>query len=335
MGSRVHYVVVRDGVAVKVSRGGGHGLCLDVEIAVGPDETIRTIDAMAAADEAHHDASEATGWFGDTLCEGAVLLDVDARRLLFFTTQPWSEHPGDDYEQRAGLLDGLSRTWPGWRIDWAYDGVADIVGHLGEDAGDPYDTAPAPDRLYAPGEDTLDAILTLVTVDGVGYGLGWTQAPAAEYGVRLLDLLAGRDRLGTLPYPPGTGLHLDTTRRHADLWTIQPLRGLAGRWSRLWPGWRLDFHQDRYRRGGFALPAPDVDRGRRALAARCAAIWPTNRAYAIYRDTVETGLRLSYGLPDDERRAVRRRTRQAAEAAMPAAVAGFQPVADDIARRLR
>jgi hypothetical protein len=33
MGSRVHYVVVRDGTAVKVDRGGGEGLVLDVEIA--------------------------------------------------------------------------------------------------------------------------------------------------------------------------------------------------------------------------------------------------------------------------------------------------------------
>jgi hypothetical protein len=125
MGSRVHYVVIRDGAVTKIRRGGGSGLTLDVQIAAGPEKCIDWIDELAVGDRY---VLSPPDWLGDTLCEGAVLLDVDARYMLFFTEQPWSQDPRREYECRAGLLDALPRTWPGWRIDWAYDGLADIVG---------------------------------------------------------------------------------------------------------------------------------------------------------------------------------------------------------------
>lgn len=44
----------------------------------------------------------------------------------------WIDDPRDEDEGRAGLLDALPRTWPGWRIEWA-DRIADVVGHLGKE----------------------------------------------------------------------------------------------------------------------------------------------------------------------------------------------------------
>ena len=77
MGSRVHYVLVRDGIAVKSGRGGGHGLSLDVQLAAGPDEVVRWIEVMAAGDDVQPGVGGPAGWSRDTVCDGAVLLDVD------------------------------------------------------------------------------------------------------------------------------------------------------------------------------------------------------------------------------------------------------------------
>jgi hypothetical protein len=85
MGSRVHYVVIRDGAATKVCRGGGSGLILDVQIAAGPEKCIDWIDELAAGDRyVLGPPGGVPDWLGDTLCEGAVLLDVDARYMLFW-----------------------------------------------------------------------------------------------------------------------------------------------------------------------------------------------------------------------------------------------------------
>jgi hypothetical protein len=156
-----------------------------------------------------------------------------------------------------------------------------------------------------------------------------------EYGVRLLDLLAGEQPLTALTHTPQTGLHLDTASRKAVLWTIRPLRGLARRWPRLWPGWDLEFRQDRCQRYPVVVPDPDVARGRLELANRFIALWASERAYTNYKNTVNATLWSSSHGPEDERRDIRRRSRRAAEAAMEDATAEFEAIAVDIARGLR
>jgi hypothetical protein len=60
-------------------------------------------------------------------------------------------------------------------------------------------------------------------------------------------------------------------------------------------------------------------------------VWPSGWAYINYVNTVNTAHWSSSHLPEDERRDVRRRSRQTAEAAMEAVTAEFDAIAADIA----
>ncbi|GAA2502184.1 hypothetical protein [Winogradskya humida] len=210
MGSTVQYVAIRAGIVVKATA--GDGLTFDVRLAAGLAETLRRIDTLTARD------------LGDAPCDGAALLDVDTRRLLLFTHQPWSEDPRTDAENRAGLLDGLSRTWPGWQIGYAHNGLEDLAAYL-----------------RSPGD--------------------------------------------LVPTPP--------------------------------------------------LPGLDITRGRGVLAERFEDLWPGERASDIYRDTVNAASEQSQELPAADRRAFRKRSREAAESAMIEAVEQFRSSATDLARILR
>ena len=66
----------------------------------------------------------------DAWCEGAVLLDRDARLLLFHTIHgPLLRSHG----MRRAFVALLQQDWPGWTIRWAVRDLAEIVDHLGTD----------------------------------------------------------------------------------------------------------------------------------------------------------------------------------------------------------
>jgi hypothetical protein len=141
MGSRVHYIVVQGGEVRNTILGGGYGYGLDYHVAVGPELVLAWLDERAQGSN----PAEGEQWLGDTLCEGGVLLDVDKQLMLVFSELPWLGSSETAYEWRLAMLDGWSRTWPGWRIEWAYDGLADLARYVG--------AAPAPLHDLDPPED--------------------------------------------------------------------------------------------------------------------------------------------------------------------------------------
>ncbi|OKI63420.1 hypothetical protein [Micromonospora sp. CB01531] len=275
MGSRVNYVVVRDGRCERYAQGGGAGYGLDYHFAVGPDIALRW---LAQLDDYRDDF-----WLDDLSCEGAVLIDVDARHLLLFTelgqvSLDWR------YAYRAGLLDAYRRTWSGWTVSWAYDGIADLAAYLGEGREQVRSDSTWWNGLYPDGGERPDGpVEYLVSVADAGgcraYALPFESCPPWLLGPRLLDRLGPRDLVTACSTHPTAGLHLDLARRRAGLWTIRPLVGLAEKWSGVWPGWELELWGDDLGRqvgacrGTGAVPGVDVAAGRATLADRVDRYW--------------------------------------------------------------
>ncbi|WP_432824466.1 hypothetical protein [Dactylosporangium sp. CA-092794] len=233
MGSRVNYVVVRDGGSTVYAQGGGAGESIDYSFAAGPEVVLRWL--------AHLGDFAGGRWFNDVMCEGGVLIDADRRVLLLFNTL-YNSVP-----YRAAMLQAYAATWPGWAIRWAYDGIADLMAYVGIDpAGARDDRRPERTGRNEFGPD--DRVAAVVSIRGAGgrvrlYGLNpdaawqrWCMGPDLVEWVA-----AGPELPASTATVPTAGMDLDPATRRAGLWTVEPLHGLRQRWAELWPGWTLEF----------------------------------------------------------------------------------------------
>jgi hypothetical protein len=90
--------------------------------AVGPGLTARFLARMGTY--------ESDILVEDGVCEGGVLIDVDRRRLLFFT-ELGAFDVRKRYAYRAVMLTAYAGTWAGWSVAWAHDGVAQQLAATG------------------------------------------------------------------------------------------------------------------------------------------------------------------------------------------------------------
>jgi len=119
MGSRAHYAIVRDGNAVlRYSHWGAQHV--DADLLWGPDVVIPFVESLDP-DVPEHVLLDAT-W-----SEGAVLIDLDQKRLLV----SGGETIGPDPELRRLWLRLARVAWKGWDVVWAYHGIAHVVDALG------------------------------------------------------------------------------------------------------------------------------------------------------------------------------------------------------------
>ncbi|GLZ05365.1 hypothetical protein Acsp03_28310 [Actinomadura sp. NBRC 104412] len=114
------------------------GLTLELDLLAGPETALRFVRGQRAVG----------GWLNEMQCDGAAIIDPDERRLL------WFSHYLRDAAYRAAVLEVMTLTWQGWRLDWAYDGLREIVDALGEDGRkvQRLRTIPVPDDLRTPEE---------------------------------------------------------------------------------------------------------------------------------------------------------------------------------------
>lgn len=208
----------------------------------------------------------ADDWVGDMQAHGGLLVDWDRRVLIVFSDER-------SVATRAAFLEAAVTAWPGWQVRWAFDGLGDMLTHLGEDVAAVRWTNRNPCPLYC--DEPADAALRcLVTVgDTLAYALSEDAAPPWEVGVGLIEQLRESDRVTACTFVPEGGLHLEPATRTAGVWSATiPLEGLAERWDARWPGWTLQVWDDRYAEQsarsaeGIRLPAPDLDHGRERLA---------------------------------------------------------------------
>jgi hypothetical protein len=114
VGSRVHWIVIRNGHVTNRRLDGGAGMGLDYALGAGPEPAASHWDDRGELDRS---------WTGDR-GEGGALIDADRRVLLFFTTQAPPAY-------RAAMLSGYRRVWAGWQVRWADGGLADFARYVG------------------------------------------------------------------------------------------------------------------------------------------------------------------------------------------------------------
>lgn len=263
MGDRANYVIVQNGRwDLYYSHWGA--IALHVDLLAGPAAATRFIRAQRVVEP------NTNGWLDDVWCEGAALVDHDRRRLCFFT---WHH---DGHDERAAILTVLARTWPGWRIDWAYDGLADLVRYVGQDAAIVRtESDPEPDPVAAD-EDQVRCLVTVADSDVPprAYALGWDAEEVIVYGPALLGRLPADGLRTRCAVIPESGVHLDPATRSAGVWTVRSLNGALDQPERLWPGWRWEMWNDRRDEQPsrtserFAGPAPDLMTALNALRKR-------------------------------------------------------------------
>ncbi|MER7541875.1 hypothetical protein ABTW95_02580 [Spirillospora sp. NPDC127506] len=271
MGERAHYVIKEGGSwELYYSQRGGRSIELD--LMPGPDYATRFARGQRPED----------GWMNECECAAAALVDLGERRLL------WYSHRIGDPAYRAAALAAMRRTWPdGWRLGWAYDGLREIAGAVGQDERGVrrWSGVPVPDgvrtpeqfmaamprirldpRTYPPGCELPRELPfgpppvrpsvgedppTLITVvrDGVtrAHLTGAAASMVIENGAASLDAYRDWPPVTSWPVFPDEGVHLDADTRTAGVWTLRTLDRALDEAGGRWPGWRWAHWRDRYR----------------------------------------------------------------------------------------
>ncbi|MEV6279642.1 hypothetical protein [Nocardia sp. NPDC051832] len=223
-----------------------------------------------------------------------ALLDLRNSVLVFFSAtagtpgehegwsynERWDWNLGDTtmpYAYRATLYAVLEHAWPGWRVQWAYNGFHDFADYLPSCAQWRSDelserglrVAEQFDARLEIASKQIDAeeIVSLITIAEPGkppraYTLG---TDLLELGPALVPLLAAAATVTELAQPPRSGLHLDLGNSTAAVWSIHDYADARAAWSWLWPDWQLESLGDRYERQLARGPAdlfvlePDLD----------------------------------------------------------------------------
>ncbi|WP_330271075.1 hypothetical protein OG205_28430 [Lentzea sp. NBC_00516] len=240
MGSRANYVIVDErGWELYFDNGGAVPLL--GTFADGPAEVIEFV----------RETNPAEHWLDDVWCEGAALIDSVDHVLLLFT---WHHDGVDD---RARRLAAIRSAWPGWRIRWAYGGLEDVVAYLGIDRA----TVRAAERRHPvlqlqPGDFPIipNCLVTIRQADGSVHGhmLDHLHGEPLWAGPGLLDSVAvltptqGWERQPDEDLGPELGLHFDLANREFGFWTAATFNGTVDEIAARWPGWRVEFWEDRH-----------------------------------------------------------------------------------------
>ncbi len=253
MGSRLNVAVVENGrTTLYRSKWGGDEF--DGRLFFGPRRALAYARGLSEADPA-------SGWYGEE-AQGAALIDCDARRLLWFG----GVETAVDVLRRAAWLELMTPQWPGWRIDWAVEGIFEIREAFGEERR-PYRVG-AEGFSVAPGDGLLgDMLLTWRRADGADGARRMNGAVDSLWlgpkGVEAaLDAVAGapafRER------DDGwfdCGAHVDFAARRLAFWAAAPAAYPEFNAKRAWRGWDVAWLRDDWRAhlalSPLAPPLPD------------------------------------------------------------------------------
>ncbi|MFG2959351.1 hypothetical protein ACGF5O_37215 [Streptomyces sp. NPDC048291] len=229
MGARAQYVVVENGAWQRYySHWAAHRVAHD--LLPGPVAATRCFRANREIDE----------WLDDVWCEGAALVDHDRRTLLWFSsTDDWADH--------LATRSVLARTWPGWDVRFAHDGMGDLTHHLG--LGRDLTRTPGWFETFEPRgfaaseypEPRTVASLRLPDGSVRAWGSDWDPVEHLAGGARLIDLIAASPATPALTDMPHGGVHFDPRARTVSLWAVQTVAGIHEWPLPGWEDWVLDF----------------------------------------------------------------------------------------------
>jgi hypothetical protein len=242
---------------------------LDDELFWGPEEALHFIRQREPLGE--------EGWLDEVWCEGAAVLDLDRRDLLFFGGQDVLF----DVRLRRVHLDLLRHQWNGWTVRWAPEGLMTILDELGMPR-EPFVHQREDDdlsgfRFHRAHPEDSDVLLTEQPLDGpLRLGGVFGTVEDLVTGPEALDvLLNGRffGLIGGVPmrrtlrwhdneFPVG-GVHIDRRNKRLATWWASDTGSRRGDVERAWRGWSVDWMFDDFERHvalcGDALILPPFD----------------------------------------------------------------------------
>ncbi|WP_326587883.1 hypothetical protein [Streptomyces sp. NBC_01294] len=250
MGNRAVFVLSGPGGHTR-HRSSYGAVGLDLDLLAGPQAVLPFLRGHVREDD----------WYPDDMVEAGVLADQTRRLLLFFA---W-EGPVASLRTRAATLELLRHAWPGWEVRWLYDGQTGLRAHLGLDPEE-IPAAACPGPVLEPDDEEFDDPDPMVAVVTVGrercHVLAGIGDHPVEEGPALLDRLRGAADHGSHRLRADAGIHVDPERRRVGWW-LNTARSHARTPTARWPGWTVEFWEDRWAEhvrasgGRFAPPAPD------------------------------------------------------------------------------
>ncbi|MFE4265046.1 hypothetical protein [Streptomyces sp. NPDC056883] len=219
---------------------------LDLDLLAGPR-------AFVPFAEAHGEA--AGPWYDDEVCEAGALVDVDAKVLLVFA---W-EGVFASTRTRAAACELLRLAWPGWRVRWLYDGQRGLRAYVGAEPCT-YRSRATDSPVLEPGDPELaepDPSVLVVTVGGRCHVLAMLGDHPVDEGPALLERLAGEPARAGYSGACEGGVHVDPRLRRVGWWHTTRQPGLAEVGER-WPGWTVEFWEDRWAEHVRRAPVLDV-----------------------------------------------------------------------------
>ncbi|MFJ1805624.1 MULTISPECIES: hypothetical protein [unclassified Streptomyces] len=273
MGARAQYVVVENGAWQRYYSHWAANRVVD-DLLPGPAAATRCFRANRELDE----------WLDDVWCEGAALVDHDRRILLWFAfADSWSDH----LAARAVL----ARTWPGWDVRFAHDGMGDLTHHLG--LGRDLTRPPGWFETFEPSwfADTENSepwsVVSLRLPDGSvrAWGSGREPIEHVADGPGLIDLLVASSATPPLTDMPYGGVHFEPQARAVSLWAVQTVAGIHNWPLSGWENWVLDFRGDDHTQqagllsADFPFPQPPLVAALRRLGDGLSAPPPDNGAF--------------------------------------------------------
>lgn len=212
---------------------------LHYELLWGPSITVDYLRGMHK--------QEPDSWLDEIWCEGAALIDLDRKHLLWYVTEIaycWHEI--------EALMALLRHQWQGWTIEWAWQGLVDVVRYLGlpdQLVIDPnWQQSKVPFRLNLEFDED-NATLASYKQNGeyrVGrIGNGFTSELTGDDLSESLALL----QLTELVWPefvdgPQIGIYLDCDTQTIYYWQNRVLSLAHERLAALWPSWNTIFLSD-------------------------------------------------------------------------------------------
>lgn len=272
MGNRANFIVIENGQwRLHYDHWAGCRM-LDALIG-GPALALRYVERLRRCDDE---------WLDEVWADGAALIDLDGRRLLFF---------GDELmttmAERRAMFAVLTVLWAGYQVSWAYRGMAELAEYVGYELPRPDRCGEQPLKL-ASGRKGLCHLVSVVDVDGAVrlWPLWWGRS-AVWSGPGVLNLLPGRGRrCFRRDIIPESGVHIDQRDRSVGMWTTSETADTRVTLPDLWTGWTLESWADRYEnqvsRCQGALDIPDLDVGAGITAARD---WLQGRMFQRFEDS--------------------------------------------------
>jgi hypothetical protein len=236
MGQRANYVLVDESGRQSLFYSHWAANTIDRDLFWGPDHAIAFVRAQEATTE----------WLDDVWCEGAALVDVPRRALLFFG----GENIRFDVMRHRLTLALMERVWQGWTVRWAFEGLGDVVDALGLSRAlvrsDGPEEESDPEELF--GGRFFNSVISVRSGDG-RLSLTTCDVDASDLGSFSPDIVerlaAGRDAL-TLSLrgddSVSSGAHLDVAARRVHVWEAGYRDDAREQLARRWSGWELVHH---------------------------------------------------------------------------------------------